>query len=75
MPRIEVHHAEASAIMAASDCGLVTSGTATLQAALAEMPHVVVYALDRLTWLFARRCSSPSSWTRTFMWLLQTSWR
>jgi lipid-A-disaccharide synthase len=58
-PRIEVHLAEASAIMAASDCGLVTSGTATLQAALAGMPHAVVYALDRLTWLFASKVLKP----------------
>jgi lipid-A-disaccharide synthase len=40
----------ASLVMAAADSGLVTSGTATLQAALAEMPHVVVYKVDPLTW-------------------------
>ena len=57
--RVEVHNAEAAAIMAASDCGLVTSGTATLQAALTGMPHAVVYALDRFTWLLASKVLKP----------------
>lgn len=56
---ITVSSVEASAIMAASDSGLVTSGTATLQAALAGMPHAVVYKLDRFTWLIAIRLLKP----------------
>ncbi|MBI5249583.1 MAG: lipid-A-disaccharide synthase [Desulfomonile tiedjei] len=56
---VEIHKAEASVLMAASDCGLVTSGTATLQAALAGMPHAVVYALDGLTWLIASKVLKP----------------
>lgn len=50
---------DAAAVMAASDSGLVTSGTATLQAALAGMPHVVLYKLDRLTWIFALKILKP----------------
>ena len=45
--------------MAACDCGLVTSGTATLQAALAEMPHAVIYVLDRFSWWLAIRILKP----------------
>jgi lipid-A-disaccharide synthase len=56
---VEIHNREASAIMAASDCGLVTSGTATLQAALTGMPHAVVYALDNLSWVFATKVLKP----------------
>jgi lipid-A-disaccharide synthase len=56
---ITVHAAEAPRIMAACDSGLVTSGTATLQAALAGMPHAVVYKLDRLTWLLASKVLKP----------------
>lgn len=56
---VTVQSAEASRIMAACDSGLVTSGTATLQAALAGMPHAVVYKLDRLTWLLAIKVLKP----------------
>jgi lipid-A-disaccharide synthase len=56
---IHVHRTEASALMAAADCGLVTSGTATLQAALAGMPHVVAYELDSLSWWFAIKILRP----------------
>lgn len=57
--RVGVHNAEAATTMSASDCGLVTSGTATLQAALAGMPHAVVYALDWPTWFFASKVLKP----------------
>jgi lipid-A-disaccharide synthase len=50
---VAIQTAPAARVMAACDSGLVTSGTATLQAALAEMPHAVVYKLDRFTWLLA----------------------
>lgn len=49
----------AAKLMAACDYGLVTSGTATLQAAFAEMPHVVAYVLDSLTWWFASQVLKP----------------
>jgi lipid-A-disaccharide synthase len=57
--RVTVQAVEAPRIMAACDSGLVTSGTATLQAALAGMPHAVVYKLDRLTWLLAIKVLKP----------------
>jgi len=57
--RVSIHLSSAEKLMAACDCGLVTSGTATLQAALADMPHVVVYRLDTLTWLFAIKVLKP----------------
>lgn len=56
---VKVHAVEAPRVMGACDSGLVTSGTATLQAALARMPHVVVYILDRFTWLLAIRVLKP----------------
>jgi lipid-A-disaccharide synthase len=56
---VTVQAAEAPRIMAACDSGLVTSGTATLQAALAGMPHAVVYKLDQFTWLLATKVLKP----------------
>jgi len=57
--KVSVVPSQAARVMAACDSGLVTSGTATLQAALAGMPHVVVYKLDRLTWFFAMKVLKP----------------
>jgi lipid-A-disaccharide synthase len=57
--KVEIHLTATEKLMAACDCGLVTSGTATLQAALAGMPHVVVYMLDRFSWLLASRVLKP----------------
>jgi lipid-A-disaccharide synthase len=56
---MSVHTGAAARLMAGCDFGLVTSGTATLQAALAEMPHAVAYVLDALTWWFAIRVLRP----------------
>ncbi len=42
-------------ILAAADAALVKSGTATLEAALAEVPMVVAYRLHPLTAILARR--------------------
>ncbi|MGC8602546.1 MAG: lipid-A-disaccharide synthase, partial [Desulfomonilaceae bacterium] len=50
---------EASRTMGASDYGLVTSGTATLQAALAKMPHAVVYIIDKFSWFLATKILMP----------------
>lgn len=50
---------DASKVMAASDSGLVASGTATLQAALSRMPHVVVYIIDNFTWILATKILMP----------------
>ena len=41
--------------MAAADCGVVSSGTATVEAALLGTPMVVVYRLSKLTAIIARR--------------------
>ena len=57
--KVDVRSTDAFTVMAAADCGLVTSGTATLQAALAQMPHAVVYMLDGLTWWFALNVLKP----------------
>jgi len=57
--RVQVSSTEAAVLMAACDSGLVTSGTATLQAALAGMPHAVAYKLDRFTWLLASKVLKP----------------
>jgi len=56
---VKVYSTDAARLMTACDAGLVTSGTATLQAALAGMPHAVIYKLDRLTWLLAIKVLKP----------------
>lgn len=43
------------AILAAATVGIVASGTATLDCALAGLPSVVVYRMQPLTYLLARR--------------------
>ena len=40
--------------MRSCDIGLITSGTATLEAALLGLPHVVCYKTSRMTYAFAR---------------------
>ncbi len=56
---VMIQSSDSAQIMAACDSGLVTSGTATLQAALAGMPHAVVYKLDLFTWLLAIKVLKP----------------
>lgn len=56
---VQVRSQAAAKCMAASDAGIVTSGTATLQAALANMPHAVVYKLGPMSWFLARRILKP----------------
>jgi lipid-A-disaccharide synthase len=41
--------------MALSRAGVISSGTASLEAALLGLPHVVVYRLNRLTYALAKR--------------------
>jgi len=44
----------------AADVGVVASGTATLEAALARCPHVVFYKVTRLTaWIVRRKLTVP----------------
>ena len=44
-------------LLRAAEFGLIASGTATLQAALAGLPHLVVYRMSPLTYRIARRLS------------------
>ncbi|MBI4800647.1 MAG: lipid-A-disaccharide synthase [Desulfarculus sp.] len=55
MPGLTVLHGRAAAIMAQSRVLIVASGTATLQAALAGTPMVVVYKTGALNALVARK--------------------
>lgn len=57
--QIVISQEDVSSLMAASDYGLVCSGTATLQAALAGLPHAVVYLMDSFSWLLATRILKP----------------
>ncbi len=50
-----LHYDDPATILAAADAALVKSGTATLEAALADVPMVVAYRLHRLTAWLARR--------------------
>lgn len=50
-----LHPDDSATILAAADAALVKSGTATLEAALAEVPMVVAYRLHPLTAILARR--------------------
>lgn len=51
-------HAEDA--LRAADVGLVASGTATLQAALARCPHVIFYKVTRMTaWIVRRKLRVP----------------
>jgi lipid-A-disaccharide synthase len=47
--------AQTRTVLSAANVVLVASGTATLETALMERPAVVVYALNALTYVFARR--------------------
>jgi lipid A disaccharide synthetase len=47
--------ADAQTALAGSQAAVVASGTATLEAALAGTPFVMVYRLTALTWLLGRR--------------------
>ena len=53
-PAITFVEGRAPEVLAASDAAVVASGTATLQAALAQVPTVVVYRLSWLSWLVGR---------------------
>jgi len=53
-PRIQVVHGDTYAVMRAADLVLVTSGTATLEAALLGTPMVVCYRFSKLTEAWVR---------------------
>lgn len=54
-PDIPIAVGKAREIMRQADFGLVASGTATLEAALMECPHVVVYRTAAFTWWVGSR--------------------
>lgn len=53
-PRVQVIYDQTYAILSQASAAIVTSGTATLEAALLNVPQVVVYQTDRLTYLIAK---------------------
>lgn len=55
LPDTVVHAGDFPEILGACDAGAVASGTASLEAALAGLPMVVVYRLHPLTFALARR--------------------
>lgn len=55
LPPIELQRGKARDLLRAADCAAVASGTATLEAALARCPTVLVYAVGPLLAWFARR--------------------
>jgi len=57
---ITLLYGHAGDALKAADVGIVASGTATLEAALARCPHVIYYRLTRLTaWIVARKLRVP----------------
>lgn len=55
LPPIELQKGKALDLLRVADCAAVASGTATLEAALARCPTVLVYAVGPLLAWFARR--------------------
>jgi lipid-A-disaccharide synthase len=55
LPGILVHEGDYPAVLQLCAAGAVASGTATLDAALAGLPTVVVYRMQALSYLLARR--------------------
>ena len=53
--RIGAVKAPSATVMVASDAAIVKSGTATLEAALADTPSVITYRTDALSYGLARR--------------------
>lgn len=57
---ITLLYGHADDALRAADAGLVASGTATLEAALARCPHVIFYKVTRLTaWIVRRKLAIP----------------
>ena len=55
LPDIEIQKGRARDLLRVADCAAVASGTATLEAALARCPTVLVYAVSPVLAWFARR--------------------
>ena len=54
LPPVHLVDGRAREVLEAADAAVVTSGTATLEAALAVRPMVVVYRMSWVTWALAR---------------------
>ena len=54
-PEISIRRGETRSLLAAADAALVASGTATLEAALLGAPMVVIYRVNRLTYLIGKQ--------------------
>lgn len=52
---VEVVFGETYDILASADAAVISSGTASLEAALIGTPQLVCYGFNRLTWMIARR--------------------
>jgi len=52
---IHVVEGQSAAALTASDCTLIASGTATLEAALARCPMVIAYKMPLLSWWLTQR--------------------
>ena len=52
--RIEVVFGRTYEILASADAAVISSGTASLEAAVIGTPQIVCYGFNRLTWLLAR---------------------
>jgi lipid-A-disaccharide synthase len=51
--QIMIGHADMA--LSASDCAIIASGTATLEAALAKCPHVIAYKMPQLSYRIMKR--------------------
>jgi lipid-A-disaccharide synthase len=69
---IPVEFGNTRSLMRSCDIGLITSGTATLEAALLGLPHVICYKTSPITFAIARRLVK-SSWIGLPNILLQDS--
>lgn len=59
-PDIAIHRGSLDDLLVASDCAIVTSGTATLQTALHQVPLVIAYKTSALTYqIFSRLVHLP----------------
>jgi lipid-A-disaccharide synthase len=54
---VQVHLGDPGLVFAAADAGICKSGTTTLEAALADLPMVIAYRLNALSYRIARRIS------------------
>jgi len=55
---ITVHHGDPGLVFAAADAGICKSGTTTLEAARADLPMVIAYRLNPVSYVIARRLST-----------------